>query len=133
MGHRMFLGVSAIPTRPVTTQFTRQALVGLTGGDEALPENPEFLKFVAKCHAQMVTGRKNWPIFEPRRMGKVLSAHGVDLEAQMKSVDEPLAMPSFFQRPEETVRLLRGLSFLTTDPSSAADHLRQREELVRNL
>lgn len=130
----MLLGTRSVPDRKrTTTHFSRETLVGLTGGDEALPANPDFLKFVAKCHAQMVTGRKNWPIFEPRRMGKVLSALGVDLEAQMKSVDEPLAMPSFFTRPEETVRILRGVSFLTTDPSSAAEHLRVREALVRNL
>lgn len=91
----------------------------------------EFATFLAKAHAQIVAGKKNWPIFEPRRMGKVLSALGIDTEAQLKRVDEPLAMPSFFTRPEETVRLLRGLSFLTTDPSSAAEHLRVREALTR--
>lgn len=128
----MFLSAVSVQDQKKVTTVSR-SFAGLTGGDEALPDSPEFLKFVAKCHAQMVTGKKNWPIFEPRRLGRVLAALGVDTDDQLKRVDEPLAMPSFFTRPEETVRVLRGLSFLTTDPSSAAEHLREREALVRSL
>lgn len=129
---RVFLGAQSVPDRKVaTTRFSRASTVSLTGGDESILGNPEFAGFLAKCHAQMVAGKKSWPIFEVRRLGRVLEAHGIDVADQLKRVDEPLAMPSFFTRPEVTVRLLKGLSFLTTDPSSAAEHLRVREQLTR--
>jgi hypothetical protein len=132
MPTRMFLGTVRVPDKKrVRTVASRNQLVSLTGGDESIPANLEFTTWLAKTHAQMVAGKKNWPIFSERRMGQVLQALGIDTADQLKRVDEPLAMPSFFTRPEETVRLLRGLSFLTTDPSSAAEHLRVREALTR--
>lgn len=129
---RIPLGVTKTPNRKVTTMFRGSAL-RLTGGDETITQNPEFTAFLAKAFVQMAAGKKHWPIFEERRLGQVLTALGIDLNDQLSKVDEPLVLPSFFTRPEVTAPMLRGLSFLTTDASSAAEHLRQRELLQRTV
>jgi hypothetical protein len=104
----------------------------LSGADQLIRRDTETVAWLAKCYAEMLTDKRRWPIFSEKRLGAFLSAIGVDLDAQVKAVDEPLGVPDYCDSMEQSMSKFYGASFLAKDAHEVCAHLRSRRARERS-
>jgi hypothetical protein len=85
----------------------------MSGADQALARQPEIVAFLGKCYAETVNERRDWPVFNAKRLGQFLAAAGVDLEAAIKADADAMVIPDELADPAICFAKFQGLSFLT--------------------
>jgi hypothetical protein len=104
----------------------------LSGADQLLAHDPATVSWLAKCWAEMHTDKRRWPIFSQKKLGQFLDSVGVDLDQEIKAVDEEKDVPDYCDSTAESMKRFAGCSFLAQSPMSACEYLRTKRALARS-
>ena len=89
----------------------------MCGGDQRISKDVEVVEFLAKAHAEMTHGSRDWPCFNQRKLGAFLQNSGVDLDAAVKAHKDACPPPQKLGDLALCLDSLKGASFLVLPTS----------------